>query len=31
VYFNSSKEAVKNEKELSRIIRLLTKKAETTN
>lgn len=27
VYFNSSKEAVKNEKELSRIIRLLTKKA----
>ena len=26
VYFNSSKEAVKNEKELSRIIRLLTKK-----
>ena len=27
VYFNNSKEAVKNEKELSRIIRLLTKKA----
>jgi uncharacterized protein YdhG (YjbR/CyaY superfamily) len=31
VYFNSSKEAVKNEKELTRIIRLLTKKAEATN